>query len=154
MISDIVVPTIVAGIISFIVALGTTEYRLRREQSEEAKQEVIDWYSDTANIATDIQEIWDQEYERKYEQGGLIKYSEIQRSLKLRSKQINSHIGEGKSIDVDDGLIEEVRELSGLCTSLADVPTGLGDNSQFRDMGREISEKASAVEDEALKLAE
>jgi hypothetical protein len=62
MIEQWIIPAGLSGLVSFLVALGTTEYRLRRKQSVEDEAEVNEWYSETASIASDVQNIWESDY--------------------------------------------------------------------------------------------
>mgnify|MGYP006279405795 CR=1 FL=1 len=152
MVSETVTSSVTAGLVSFLVALITTEYRLRRKQSVESQNEVQEWYAEAAQSASDIELIWENEYEVKRENGAAASFDEITRRMKMRGRQVNSHVGEAKSIDVDQELVEELEELSRLCSSLSDIPTGLGKNTEYRDRGREIADEAQTVEELALEL--
>ena len=152
MISDLLLPTTVAGVVSFLVALGTTEYRLRREQTVETKKQVQSWYAETAQLASNVRILWKNEYEEKTNGDGMIQYDEIKRQMKLRGRQINGNIGESKSVEVDQDVVDELEELGRLCSSLSDVLTRMGTNEDFRERGREIVGQAEKVEE--LSLAE
>ncbi|MFP8953137.1 hypothetical protein ACLI4Z_09225 [Natrialbaceae archaeon A-arb3/5] len=152
MISDLLLPTTVAGVVSFLVALGTAEYRLRREQTVETKKQVQSWYAETAQLASNVRILWKNEYEEKTNGDGMIQYDEIKRQMKLRGRQINGHIGESKSVEVDQDVVDELEELGRLCSSLSDVLTRMGTNEDFRERGREIIDQAEKVEE--LSLAE
>lgn len=152
MIEQWLIPAGLSGLVSFLVALGTTEYRLRRKQSVEDKAEINEWYSETASMASDVQNIWESDYERivSDERKGRVDYDELQRVIKLRSKQINAHIAESSSLDVDEGVVEELEQLKDKSSALSQTITSIGNNTEFRDRGREMVEKAKNVENAAL----
>lgn len=152
MVTQLIIPTVVSGIVSFVVALGITEYRLKREQSVESEAEINEWYSDTASIASDVRNIWESDYERVVsdERKGHVKYSELQRAIKLRSKQINTHIADSSSLNVDEEVVDELEELKDKCSALAEAVTSMGPNTEFKDRGRKMVEKAKTVEEVAL----
>lgn len=152
MVEQLIIPALVSGIISFVVALGVTEYRLRRKQSVESKAEINEWYSDTASIASDVRNLWKSDYERiiSDERKGRVKYSEIQRAIKLRSKQINTHIADASSLSIDEEVVDELEDLKDRCSALAQATTAMGPNTEFQDRGREMVDKATRVEEIAL----
>lgn len=152
MIEQWIISAGLSGLVSFLVALGTTEYRLRRKQSVEDKAEVNDWYSETASIASDVQNIWENDYERivSDERKGRVDYDELQRVIKLRSKQMNTHIADSSSLDVDGDVVEELEQLKDKSSALSQTITSIGSNTEFRDRGREMVEKAKNVEEVAL----
>lgn len=152
MIEQWIIPAGLSGLVSFLVALGTTEYRLRRKQSVEDEAEVNEWYSETASIASDVQNIWESDYERivSDERKGRVDYDELQRVIKLRSKQMNTHIADSSSLDVDGDVVEELEQLKDKSSALSQTITSIGSNTEFRDRGREMVEKAKNVEEVAL----
>lgn len=150
MIYDVVLPALVAGVVSFLVALGTTEYRMKREQTVDAQQEIQSWYADTAQLASTIQILWKNEYEEKHAERGPIRHDEIQRQMKLLSRQVTNHISDSKSVNVDQNIVDGLEELSRLCSSLQDVRIGLNEREEFRVKGREMVEHAEDIEEQVL----
>lgn len=151
MIYEVVLPALVAGVVSFLVALGTTEYRMKREQTIDAQQEIQSWYADTAQVASNVQIFWKNEYEEKRGGEGTVHYDEIQRRIKLLSRQITNHISDAKSVNVDQDIVDELEELSRLCSALHDIRISLGSHTEFKEQGREMVEQAEDVEEQVLR---
>lgn len=156
MISELLQPVVVSGIVSFLVALGTAEYRLRRKQTVEAQQQVQSWYAEAAQLASYVRILWKNEYQEKRTlEGGMVQYDEIQQQMKLRSRQINNHISDSKSVGVDQDISDELEVLSRLYSSFSDMTVGIGSKEGFQEAGEEIIEQAEKVEERALtKLSE
>lgn len=144
-------PTILASaLISLLVSVGVTEYRLSRTQSYEEQQEIDDWYSETAQITSNTQSMWRQKFTRGLEQGGSIPFEEIQRKAKLTASQIRTHIGAAGALEVDEEVVNSLEETAEACESLAEIMIHMNVTDEFREQGEEVVQQAGETEELAL----
>lgn len=136
-------PVVISGIVSFLVALGTAEYRLWRKQTVEAQQQVQSWYAEAAQLASYVRILWKNEYqEKRTSKGGRVQYDEIQQQMKLRSCQINNYISDSKSVEVDQNITDKLEDLNRLCSSFSDMTINMGSKEGFQEAEEEIIEQA------------
>jgi hypothetical protein len=63
---------------------------------------------------------------------------------------MNTHIAGSSCLDVDGDVVEELEQLKDKSSALSQTITSIGSNTEFRDRGREMVEKAKNVEEVAL----
>lgn len=144
-----VVSVSASAIVALLVALGTTEYRLRRTQTVEQSAEIEDWYIEAAQLASRLQKTWRQKFEKPMQENTFTGYDEVQSKMNLMAGQLNSHASEAQGKDVDETVVEALAETANACEGVYQVNTSLH-NSEFREKGNQAVEKAEELEEIAL----
>lgn len=140
-------------ILTFLIGLAVSEFKIRRTQTVEEQKEVKDWYTNTAELARDIRILWESEYE---DNSYAIQYDEIKKQMKLRGRKAHKHISSSAAKDIDQELVDELDDLGRLCKSLSDIFIGIGGDSsdEFKEKGEEIIKQAEKVEDLSLEKSQ
>lgn len=142
--------TFVASIIgSIIVALLTTEYRIRRSQSVEESQAEQEWYSDAANLGRQVRRQWERNFEEPDE--AFSAYDEMRSKMNLLADQIETHAGNASGLDVSEEVVEKLEETASACRRVHDARTSIGNVEDFTDAGSQAKQKANELEDVAME---
>jgi len=140
-----------SAVVSALVALGSTEYQLRRKRSFSTEDEVQEWYSEAVRIVSETQSMWRQKYVQPMNENRTGSFEETQRKMKLTASQIRGHIGEGQSLDVDDEVIEALRSTAEKCESVSNLTIHMNVTDEFERKGNEVIDQAEEAEQLALE---
>ena len=139
-----------SAIVSLLVALGTTEYRLRRAQSVEESAEIENWYIEAAQLASRLQKTWRQKFEKPMQENTFSGYDEVQSKMNLMAGQLNSHASEAQGKDVDEAVVNALDETANACEKVYQIHIHLNSQPEFREKGNQAVEKAEKLEELAL----
>lgn len=139
-----------SAIVSLVVALGTTEYRLRRIQSVEESAEIDEWYVEAAQLASRLQKTWRRKYEKPMQEGGFTGYDEVQSEMNLMGSQLSGHASEAEGKDVDESVVQALDETADVCQEIYRVNVHLNVKQEFEEKGNKVMKKADNLEEVAL----
>lgn len=134
---------------SVIVALVTTEYRIRRSKSVEQSQAEEDWYAEAANLGRQVRRQWERNYEGV--EGSFTEYDEMRSKMNLLADQIDTHAGNASGMDVSEDIVDKLEETASACRRVHDARTSLGDIEDFTEAGEEAKNRANELEDSAME---
>ena len=138
-------------VVSAVVALLATEYRLRRTQSVEESAEIEEWYIEAAQLANRLQRTWRQKFETPVQNGNFGGYDEIKSEMNLISSQLNSHASEAQGLDVDESVVEALDKTASTCQQISRTRTHLNVLPEFEEKGTEAMDRAGELERKALE---
>lgn len=142
---------VASAVVSAVVALLATEYRLRRTQSVEESAEIEEWYTEATQLANRLQRTWRQKFETPVQNGNFGGYDEIKSEMNLISSQLNSHASEAQGLDVDESVVEALDKTASTCQQISRTRTHLNVLPEFEEKGIEAMDKAGELERKALE---
>ena len=141
---------VASAVVSAIVALIATEYRLRRTQSVEQSAEIEEWYVEAAQLASRLQRTWRQKFEKPVQEGGFTGFDEVKSEMNLIASQLNGHASEAQGQDVDQQVVEALDETANACQRISRTRVHMNVLPEFEERGEEVIENAEELERKAL----
>lgn len=131
-------------------ALGY-EYRRHRNRSTEDTEIHNEWYIETAELAAEVQSVWQGKYVRPNERGTSTSFDEVKKEMKLLAKQLSRHCNKTKDLDVDEEVINAARATADACRDVAQMRIYIGSGDKFKNFGETAVEEAQRLEEKASK---
>lgn len=141
-----------SAVVSLIVSFTAFEYRHRREQTYETKQEVNEWYAEAAELARQVQHKWRLKYTLPSENGSFTGYDEVKGEMELFATQLSAHASKSQNLDVDPAVVEDLEEAAECCVKLSEIWIGMSGAGidEFNETGEELLEKTENLQEKAL----
>lgn len=140
-----------SAVVSAVVALGTSEYRLRRKQSVKKSNETNEWYTEAAQLASRLQRTWRQKFEIPVQGGGFTGYDEVQKEMSLMHSQLNGHASKAQGKNVNQEVVDALDDTANSCQRISNITTHMSVRPEFEEKGDEAVKKAEELETKALK---
>jgi uncharacterized protein (DUF4415 family) len=120
---------IVGGAVGTIVGgLIVREAWYRRKQNLESQSEHEDWYADAvSHCEQGLQAL------RNFENTSHPNYDETRMEMRATSSQISRHVGNAAGMDIDEDVVEALREAGQACQAVNNSRTSIGDTSEWDD---------------------
>lgn len=146
------VTVIISAVVSVFVSFITFEYRFRRERSHEEKQEVREWYSESAELARKVQRTWQRKYVRpKNSKRSSASYDEVQKKMNLYATQLSGHASESTNLDVDEEIVGLLEETANCCEDLYNIRLSLNGYTEFDENGDRLEDLTEKLQKEAVE---
>ena len=138
--------------IEILVGVGTTivggflvrEIWHRRQNSLEEQAEHEDWYADAvSHCEQGLQAL------RHFDDTSHPNYDETRMEMRATASQLSRHAGNAAGMNVDDTVVEKLREASEACQSLNSAQTYVGDTSEWDEAFENARGSLREARDEA-----
>ena len=143
-VETILLSTGASAIVSVVVSIITTEYRLRRKQTVSEQQENEDWQRQAVQFGREVRRKWQRDYEehRKH----FTSFDEMKREMKILANQLDTHANEGEDRDVDDEVVEKLRACASACRTLSQVRVS-SNRTPWEEAGEAVKDTAEDLEE-------
>lgn len=133
--------TVLASILSSVLV---AEVRLRRKLSVEASQEVVEWYDQTAAYAAQIRRLWQRQWDLDQSRAN---FGELASNINLLESEMSRHASEGEQLDVDQGVVEALDDVTDSCRDVSDHSQYINDTEEINEYREDMLDAVSELEE-------
>jgi len=135
---------IVGALGTIIGGLVLREVWYRRKQRLDEQSEHEDWYADAvSHCEQGLQAL------RNFENTHQPNYDETRMEMRATGSQLSRHAGDAAGMDVDEAVVEALREAAEACQAVNHAQTYIGDTSEWDEAFERAKESLSVAKENA-----